>query len=245
MENIIYAKGITKIYNQFSENQKIAINKIDLEIKKGDFISIMGPSGSGKTTLLNILSTIETYEAGNLNILDNDINLATESKKAKLRGEYIGYIFQDYNLLDSLTIKENICFSNNINKKAIDEKYLNYILNQLNIMDIINKYPFECSGGEQQRTAIARVMLQQPSIIFADEPTGNLDSKNSNEIMKFLLELNNNNVTIVMVTHDCKMASFAHKVFYIIDGKIKNVINKGMKTQDEFYKEIVNENINL
>lgn len=245
MKNIICAKELTKIYNRYNENQKIAINKIDLEIEKGEFISIMGPSGSGKTTLLNVLSTIETYETGSLKILDNDMNLATEKQKAKLREESIGYIFQDYNLLNSLTVKENICFSNNLNKKLVDEKYLNFILNQLDIMDIVNKYPFECSGGEQQRTAIARVMIQQPSIIFADEPTGNLDSKNSNEIMKFLKELNKNDVTIIMVTHDCKMASFAQKVFYINDGKISKVINRGIKSQEEFYKQIVNENINL
>lgn len=245
MKSIICAKELTKIYNRYNENQKIAINKIDLEIEKGDFVSIMGPSGSGKTTLLNVLSTIETYETGSLKILENDINLATEKQKARLREESIGYIFQNYNLLNSLTVKENICFSNNLNKKSIDEKYLNFILNQLDIMDIVNKYPFECSGGEQQRTAIARVMIQQPSIIFADEPTGNLDSKNSNEIMKFLKELNKNNVTIIMVTHDCKMASFAQKVFYINDGKISKVINRGIKSQEEFYKQIVNENINL
>jgi len=245
MENVIYVKGLTKIYNKYNENQKLAIDNIHLEIKKGDFVSIMGPSGSGKTTLLNILSTIESYDMGNIQILDIDINLATEKEKAKLREESIGYIFQNYNLLDSLTIKENICFSNNLNKKKVDEDYLNQILNQLNITNIANKYPFECSGGEQQRVAIARVMMQQPSIIFADEPTGNLDSNNSNEIMNYLTKLNKNSVTIIMVTHDCKMASFANRVFYIADGKINKVINKDKKSQDEFYKLIVNENTDL
>lgn len=242
MDRIIIANDLTKIFNKYKTNQLIAINKISIEIKEGDFICIMGKSGSGKTTLLNILSTIDDYDSGNLKILGYDINNISEKEKAKLRETIIGYIFQDYNLLDSLTIEDNICFSSIVNKDVADRKSLYDILKKLHIMDIRDKYPYECSGGQRQRAAIARALLQKPKILFDDEPTGNLDSKNTIQLMKQLISLNKKGITIVMVTHDCKIASYSNNVYFINDGKIVKKLEKNNNVNNEFYKNIVDYN---
>lgn len=240
--NIIEVKKLGKIYNQFSANQKIAIEDLDLTIKKKEFISIMGPSGSGKTTLINVLSTIDNCTSGKILIDGSDITTMNEIEKANMRKNKIGFIFQDYNLINSLTVKDNILFSLRLIKvhEDIQNDRFYKIIKSLNIEDIINKYPNECSGGQQQRVAIARALIAEPQIVFADEPTGNLDSLSSKELMELFVNINiQNETTLIVVTHDNLVASYSNKMFYMKDGKLDTCIQREGKSQEDYYKEIM------
>lgn len=236
-------RNLKKVYNPYGVHPKVALNGLDFKVEKGDFICIMGASGSGKTTLVNILSTIDEATGGQILLNQKDLLLLSEKEKANLRKEEIGFIFQNYNLIESLTIKNNILFSlrlNKINKEEQIEK-LNKLSKQLGIEEILDKYPSQCSGGQQQRAAIARALIMEPKIIFADEPTGSLDSINAKELMVLFRKINKmNNTTIVMVTHDSLVASYSSKLYYLEDGKISKCIEKENKKQEEYYKEIIN-----
>ena len=204
----------------------------------------MGASGSGKTTLVNILSTIDEATHGQIFLNQKDLLLLSEKEKANLRKEEIGFIFQNYNLLNSLTIYENIMIPLKLigeDKKVIDEK-VHQITRELDIESLLNKYPHECSGGQQQRVAIARALIGNPKIIIADEPTGNLDSQNSHEILSIFKKMNENHITIIMVSHDPLIASYSSRLLYLKDGKIEKELFKGDKTQQEYFKEIVSIN---
>ena len=237
-------RNLKKVYNPYCVHPKVALNGLDFEVEKGDFICIMGASGSGKTTLVNILSTIDEATHGQIFLNQKDLLLLSEKEKANLRKEEIGFIFQNYNLIESLTIKNNILFSLRLNKvdQKIQLEKLNELTKMLNIEEIIDKYPSQCSGGQQQRAAIARALINEPKIIFADEPTGNLDSQNSHEILSIFKKMNENHITIIMVSHDPLIASYSSRLLYLKDGKIEKELFKGDKTQQEYFKEIVSIN---
>ena len=242
MEKVMAIKNLKKSYGVHGANPKVAINDISLQIDQGDFVCIMGPSGSGKTTLVNILSTIDEATSGKVILLGQDISNLSEKDKASLRKSEIGFIFQNYNLIETLKNKDNILFSLRLNNVSLDKQQqaLIKISKKLGIEDIIDKFPFECSGGQQQRVAIARALITNPKILFADEPTGNIDSLSARELMELFVKINQeNNTTIIMVSHDSFVASYSNKLYYIVDGKIKNLLNKNNLSQFDYYSEIV------
>ncbi len=238
---ILKIENIQKYYGSKGMVTK-AINNISFEVNQGEFIGIMGPSGSGKTTLLNCISTIDKVTSGHISIDDKDITELNKKKIAEFRREKLGFIFQDFNLLDTLTAYENIALALSIIKtdsKIIDTK-VKEIAETLNIADILNKYPYEISGGERQRVAAARAVITNPSLILADEPTGALDSKGAKILLESLEGLNRNkNATIIMVTHDPFSASYAKRILFIKDGKIFNEIIRGKDSRKEFFNRII------
>lgn len=240
--SVLKAENITKIYGDKRGTLKVkALDKFSININQGEFLGVMGPSGSGKSTLLNILATIDTPSSGELFINGTNPAKLDEKRAALFRRKELGFIFQDFNLLDSLSIKENIVLPlvlDKINPKEIEKK-VEDIANLLNIKDILNKRPYETSGGQQQRAACARALVHNPAIILADEPTGNLDSKASQDVMESLDNLNKEKkATIMMVTHDPFAASFCQRIIMIKDGKHFLEIVKGGNRQ-AFFKEIM------
>lgn len=238
---IIKTEKMKKIYQPYSPHPKIALDNISLTINKREFISIMGASGSGKTTLINILSSIDEATSGNVFLFGKNVMTLSDKQKANLRKKQIGFIFQENNLLNTLTIKDNILFTLKISKpdqKNFQNEF-NQLVKSLEIEDILEKYPYECSGGQCQRTAIARALITKPDILFADEPTGNLDSIRARQLMNYLVNINKQyGITIVMVTHDCLVASYADQMYYVEDGKITNHILKNDDSFEKFYNHI-------
>lgn len=240
METIIKTESLTKIYNPLSLNPKLALDQVSLDVKEGEFIAIMGKSGSGKTTLLNILSTIDDLTKGKLFIYGKNIYEMSETERAHFRKENIGFIFQNFNLLDTLTVKENIILPLKLAGKIIDEEDFKQIIKDLEIDDLLDKYPFECSGGQSQRVAVARTLVIHPKIIFADEPTGNLDGVRSKQLMQYLEKVNREkNITVIMVTHDPLDAAYSSQMYYIEDGKIKDHLLKKDDSFDTYFNKIV------
>jgi len=223
MKEILKAINVTKVYGE-KRNIYQALNGIDMKVFEGEFVGVMGPSGAGKSTLLNIISTIDKPTGGKILIDGDDITRLKRDKLSDFRRDKLGFIFQDFNLLDTLTVKENIALPLSLSKvsyRKIDKKVIE-ITEKLGIKDLLNKYPYEISGGQKQRVAAARALVNEPDIIFADEPTGNLDSKSANSIMSTISKMNNEiNSTVLMVTHDPFAASFCKKIIFIKDGKIK------------------------
>ena len=240
MEEIIKTANLKKVYGLDTPYPKMALNGVSISVNKGTFACIMGTSGSGKTTLINILSTIDEATSGKLLIFDQNIVGLSDKEKANIRKRYMGFIFQDYNLIDSLKVIDNILFSLKLNKKnIINEAEIKQIISSLGIEELLDKYPFECSGGQQQRIAIARALVCKPKILFADEPTGNVDSIRAKQLMEYFTEINRKyGITIVMVTHDCLVASYASEMYYVEDGKIINHIFKGNDSFEKFYNRI-------
>ncbi|MFC3418955.1 ABC transporter ATP-binding protein [Salinicoccus hispanicus] len=238
---ILEAKGIKKSYgNRFNRTE--VLKGIDLEIEKGEFVSIMGASGSGKTTLLNVLSSIDRVSSGHIFIEGEDITAMKDKKLANFRKNDLGFIFQQYNLLDTLTVKENILLPLSIRNMKEDEveKQFDVVSNELDIHELSEKYPNEISGGQQQRTSAARAFVHQPKIIFADEPTGALDSKSASNLLNKLKQMNTNSrSTIMMVTHDATAASYSSRVIFLKDGLVYSTLRKGDRPQEDFYKEIM------
>lgn len=238
---ILEAKKIHKSYgNKF--NKQEVLKGIDITIEKGEFVSIMGASGSGKTTLLNVLSSIDRVSDGTIQIEGKEMTQMKEKQLAEFRKHHLGFIFQDYNLLDTLTVKENILLPlsiQNISKKEAEQKFQT-LANELGIADLKDKYPNEISGGQKQRTSAARAFIHDPSIIFADEPTGALDSKSASDLLNKLSELNEKRqATILMVTHDPVAASFCNRVIFIKDGQIYTELYKGDQDRQTFFKDIM------
>ncbi len=238
---VLKVNNLKKYYGNNTNITK-ALNNISFTVNDNEFLAIMGASGSGKTTLLNTISTIDTVTSGNIIISGVDITNLSEEELSNFRKENLGFVFQDFNLLDTLTIKENIVLSLIINKEdktKIDDLVLD-ISKKLGISDILNKYPYEVSGGQKQRCACARALINNPKLILADEPTGALDSRNARVLLETFKEMNEElNSTILMVTHDAFSASYASRVLFIKDGEIFNEIIKGKKTRKEFYDEII------
>ncbi|MFJ7678890.1 ABC transporter ATP-binding protein [Peribacillus sp. NPDC097206] len=239
--NILEAKKIHKSYgNKF--NKQEVLKGLDINIHEGEFVSIMGASGSGKTTLLNVLSSIDKISNGTIIIEGKEISGMKEKKLAEFRKNHLGFIFQDYNLLDTLTVKENILLPLSITKtpKKEAEQKFETLANELGIYEIKDKYPNEISGGQKQRTSAARAFIHEPSIIFADEPTGALDSKAASDLLNKMSELNKKrNATIIMVTHDSVAASYCSRVIFIKDGQIYSQLNKGEETRQSFFRDIM------
>lgn len=240
--NILSATNIIKVYGDtLNDSATKALNGVTFSIPKGEFVAIMGPSGSGKTTLLNILSGIDEPTAGEISIDGKLLHEMTSDELALYRRQFLGFVFQDFNLLDSLTVKENIMLPMILENKSVDE--MNEKIEQLSklfdIDMILEKYPYQISGGQQQRTAVARALVNDPAILFADEPTGNLDSKSSDIIMEcFTKIVEELGTTVCLVTHDVFAASFCHKVIFIKDGKIHStIVKKG--SRKEFFHQIL------
>lgn len=241
MNNILEVKNIEKYYGNKSNLTK-AIDNISFTVKEGEFIGIMGASGSGKTTLLNCISTIDRVTSGKIVINNQDITKLKGNKLNKFRREELGFIFQDFNLLDTLTARENIALALTIQKVNVKEidKRVEKVANQLGITEILNKYPYQISGGQKQRVASARAIITNPKLILADEPTGALDSKSARQLLENLEALNNDfNATILMVTHDSFTASYANRILFIKDGKIFNELVKGEDTRKQFFEKII------
>lgn len=241
MENILKIDKIEKYYGNRSSLTK-AIDDISFCVDKGEFVAIMGASGSGKTTLLNCISTIDQVTSGHIYVAGDDITSLKGNKLNKFRREELGFIFQDFNLLDTLTAYENIALSlsiQNVKAKEIDQRIKKVAL-ELDIQNILDKYPYQLSGGQKQRVASARAIITNPKLILADEPTGALDSKSSRLLLEKFNYLNTNfNATILMVTHDAFASSYATRVIFIKDGKIFNEIHKGDSSRKEFFDKII------
>ena len=238
---VLKLENTIKYYGNKSNITK-AIDNISFEVDKGEFVAIMGASGSGKTTLLNCISTIDKVTSGHIFISDRDITKMRGNSLNKFRRKELGFIFQDFNLLDTLTAKENIALALTINKeniKNIEEK-ISVVAKELEIEDVLNKYPYEMSGGQKQRVASARALVTNPTLILADEPTGALDSKSARMLLEKFESLNDElKSTVLMVTHDAFSASYADRVIFIKDGKIFNELLKGTKTRKEFFNSII------
>lgn len=241
MNKILEVKNVQKYYGSKTALTK-AVNDISFDVKKGEFVAIMGASGSGKTTLLNLISTIDKVTSGHIYVDGEDITKLKGNKLNTFRREKLGFIFQDFNLLDTLTGYENIALSlsiQNVREKEI-EKRINDIATKLNIKKILDKYPYQMSGGEKQRIASARAIIINPKLILADEPTGALDSKSSRQLLNSFEYLNQELLsTILMVTHDTFSASFASRVIFIKDGKIFNELNRGDLSRKDFFENII------
>lgn len=241
MEKILEVKNIEKYYGSKSNLSK-AIDNISFDVNKGEFVGIMGASGSGKTTLLNMISTIDKVTSGHIMINGEDVTKLKGNRLNKFRREELGFIFQDFNLLDTLTAYENIALALTIQRvppREIDRR-VNEIAEKLGIRDILKKYPYQVSGGQKQRIASARAIITNPKLVLADEPTGALDSKSSRQLLENFEFLNQKmGATILMVTHDAFTASYANRILFIKDGKIFNELIKGNDTRKQFFERII------
>ena len=242
MENtILQVDDIQKFYGNKGNLTK-AIDHISLSVEKGEFLGIMAASGSGKTTLLNCISTIDTVTSGDIYIEGKDITELQGTLLSEFRGKKLGFIFQDFNLLDTLTAYENISLALSIagmKPGDINERVLQ-VAKALNIQEVLEKYPYQMSGGQQQRVAAARAIVTNPAIVLADEPTGALDTNSSRMLLTMLTELNEQlDATILMVTHDAFSASYCKRILFIKDGKVFNELHRGGDTRKEFFAKIL------
>ncbi len=241
MNTILSVENIEKYYGN-KENVTKAIDQISFKVDKGEFVGIMGPSGSGKTTLLNCISTIDKVTTGKIMINNQEITKLKSKALEDFRKDELGFIFQDFNLLDTLTAYENIALALTIQgrkPKEIDV-LIQEMAKKLEITQVLNKYPYQMSGGQKQRVASARAIVTNPSIILADEPTGALDSKSSRLLLESFEKLNQElEATILMVTHDAFTASYAHRILFIKDGKIFNELVRGNDSRKEFFDRII------
>lgn len=238
---VLKLENVKKYYG-VNTNITKAVDGISFNVEEGEFVAIMGASGSGKTTLLNCISTIDNVTSGHIYVGGKDVTEIKEDDLADFRKENLGFIFQDFNLLDTLSIEENISLSliiNNENPNEVDKKVKD-IAFKLGIADVLKKFPYEVSGGQKQRCACARALINHPKLILADEPTGALDSKSSRMLLETMDDMNNKlKATILMVTHDSFSASFCKRVLFLKDGKIFNEIIRGNKSRKEFFDEII------
>ncbi|WP_066720199.1 ABC transporter ATP-binding protein [Clostridium sp. Marseille-P299] len=241
MNTVLKVSNLQKYYGGKGNVTK-ALDNINFEVYEGEYIGIMGASGSGKTTLLNCISTIDTPTSGHIFIDDKDVTEMKSSALTKFRRDKLGFIFQDFNLLDTLTAYENIALAltiTNTPAKKIDSK-IKEVANILNITEVLNKYPYQMSGGQKQRVASARAIITNPYIVLADEPTGALDSKSARMLLESFKKLNEElNTTILMVTHDAYTASYCKRMLFIKDGKIFHELIRGNDTRKEFFDKIM------
>lgn len=238
---MLEVQNIKKIYrSRFGKNELEALKSINFTVETGEYIAIMGESGSGKTTLLNILALLDRPTSGKVILMGKDLQEIKDSEMAKFRRENLGFVFQDFNLLDNFTVKENILLPLVLSDEKISvmEEKLLKTAKKLNLSDLLNKYPYEISGGQKQRTAIARALISEPKILLADEPTGALDSNSTRELLKVFKDLNQDRETILMVTHSIMAASEAKRVLFIKDGEIYHQIYRGERTSLDMQKKI-------
>lgn len=241
MDNLLELKSIQKYYGTRGSITR-AVNGISFSVSEGEFIGIMGASGSGKTTLLNCIATIDNVSAGHIFLEGVDITELKENQLARFRREKLGFIFQDFNLLDTLTLGENIAMAQTINRTPADEidKNVAEIAQKLNISALLDKYPYEVSGGEKQRCACARAIVNKPRIILADEPTGALDSHSAQMLLETMKSMNEQlGATLLLVTHDAFTASYANRILFLRDGEIFTELVKGNNTRRQFFGKIL------
>ncbi len=240
--SLLKIKDVCKYYGNESNVTK-ALDKVNFEIQKGEFVGIMGASGSGKTTMLNCISTIDTVTTGHIFYDDTDITEMKNTQLAEFRRKNLGFVFQDFNLLDTLTVEENISIALTINKADVKDilKRVEEMADVLGIKHILKRFPYEISGGQKQRCACARALINNPKLILADEPTGALDSKSAQLLLETMAKMNEQlHATILMVTHDAFSASYAQRILFLKDGNLFKELNAQGKSRREFYNEILN-----
>lgn len=241
MEALLHVKQLNKIYGKGTQ-QFHALQDVSFTIERGEFVGVMGSSGAGKSTLLNLLATIDAPTTGDIVIAGQTVSTMNADQLTDFRRDHLGFIFQDYNLLDSLTVQENILLPLAIAKKSakVIAKKVEEIAQLFGIEQLLHKYPYEISGGQKQRTAASRALVTEPKLIFADEPTGALDSKSATELLHSFVRLNEEkDATIMMVTHDAYAASFCRRIIFIQDGKLALELVKGTKTRQQFLEQIL------
>ncbi|MEG0962716.1 MAG: ABC transporter ATP-binding protein [Lachnospiraceae bacterium] len=238
---ILEVNNLKKVYTtRFGGNQVQALTDVTFSVEKGEFLAIMGESGSGKTTLLNILAALDKPTAGQVLLNGGNLSKIKEKEISAFRRENLGFVFQDFNLLDTFSLQDNIFLPLVLAGKQFEEmkKKLQPVAQKLNISEILNKYPYEVSGGQKQRVAVARALITNPQLVLADEPTGALDSKAADNLLKLFKSINKEGQTILMVTHSIKAASCASRVLFIKDGQVFHQLYKGSGTDEEMYQKI-------
>jgi len=238
---ILKVNHLERIYTtRFKGNQTVALKDVTFSVEEGEFLAIMGESGSGKTTLLNILASLDKPTRGEVLLEEKDMTKINDKDISGFRRNHLGFVFQDFNLLDNFNVKDNILLPLVLSKKEYKEMEvkLKEVIKLLYIEDLLAKYPYEISGGQKQRVAIARALITNPKMVLADEPTGSLDSKASNNVLDIFNQVNNKGQTILMVTHSSLAASYASRVLFIKDGIVFHQIYKGSNTREVFYKKI-------
>ena len=239
--SILEVRGLQKIYTtRFGGNKVEALKNVTFSVEEGEYVAIMGESGSGKTTLLNILAALDKPTGGTVLLDGNDITRIKESAIAAFRRDNLGFVFQDFNLLDTFSLEDNIYLPLVLAQKTYQEmaRRLKPVAVELGITDILRKYPYEVSGGQKQRAAVARALITNPKLILADEPTGALDSKSTDELLRLFSQINKGGQTILMVTHSVKAASHASRVLFIKDGEVFHQIYRGQCSDQELYQKI-------
>ena len=239
--SILEVKGLQKTYtSRLGGNKVEALKNVNFTVEKGEYVAIMGESGSGKTTLLNILAALDKPTGGTVILDGKDLSKIKESAQAAFRRDNLGFVFQDFNLLDTFSLEDNIYLPLVLAGTSYDEmrSRLEPIAKRLGIMDLLKKYPYEVSGGQKQRAAVARALITSPTLILADEPTGALDSKSTDELLTLFEKINDNGQTILMVTHSVKAASHASRVLFIKDGEVFHQLYRGNNTDSTLYRQI-------
>ena len=239
--SILNVSGIQKIYTtRFGGNKVEALKSVSFDVEQGEYVAIMGESGSGKTTLLNILAALDKPTSGSVVLDGKDLSKIKESQVAAFRRDNLGFVFQEFNLLDTFTLEDNIYLPLVLAGKSHKEmqERLKPIAAQLGITELLKKYPYEVSGGQKQRAAVARALITNPKLILADEPTGALDSKATDELLRLFAQINKTGQTILMVTHSVKAASHASRVLFIKDGEVFHQIYRGNNTNEQLYQLI-------
>lgn len=239
--SILEVRGLKKIYStRFGGNKVEALRNVNFTVEEGEYVAVMGESGSGKTTLLNILAALDKPTNGNVILDGKDLSKIKEKDVASFRRDNLGFVFQDFNLLDTFTLEDNIYLPLVLAGKSYKDMSgkLNTIAQRLGIESLLKKYPYEVSGGQKQRAAVARAIITDPRLILADEPTGALDSKSTDELLRLFSEINSAGQTIVMVTHSVKAASSANRVLFIKDGEVFHQIYRGKDTDEQLYQKI-------
>ena len=239
--SILNVSGVQKIYtSRFGGNKVEALKNVSFTVEEGEYVAIMGESGSGKTTLLNILAALDKATAGSVVLDGKELGTIKESQVAAYRRDNLGFVFQEFNLLDTFSNEDNIYLPLVLAGKSHAEmkKRLEPVAKELGITELMNKYPYEISGGQKQRVAVARALITEPKLVLADEPTGALDSKSSDELLNLFAQINGAGQTILMVTHSVKAASCASRVLFIKDGEVFHQLYKGANTNEQFYQMI-------
>lgn len=239
--SILEVKGLKKIYStRFGGNKVEALRNVNFTVEEGEYVAVMGESGSGKTTLLNILAALDKPTNGNVVLDGRDLSKIKEKDVAAFRRDNLGFVFQDFNLLDTFTLEDNIYLPLVLAGKSYKEMSgkLETVVKKLGILPLLKKYPYEVSGGQKQRAAVARAIITNPKLILADEPTGALDSKATDELLRLFSDINSTGQTIVMVTHSLKAASSANRVLFIKDGEVFHQIYRGKDTDEQLYQKI-------
>lgn len=238
---ILEVEGLKKIYTtRFGGNKVQALNDVSFSVEKGEYVAIMGESGSGKTTLLNLLAALDRPTSGDVILDGKRLSSVSEKEISAFRRDYLGFVFQDFNLLDTFSLQDNIFLPLVLSGKNYSEmkSKLDPLVNQLGISDIMQKYPYEVSGGQKQRAAVARALITNPKLLLADEPTGALDSRSTESLLNLFNEINSSGQTILMVTHSAKAAAHASRVMFIKDGQVFHQIYKGNCTEQEMFQKI-------